>query len=241
MSIKRITSGIVMTVVLLLSGCAALHTSIDKNELDVQTHMSASIMLTPVSSEQRTVFLQLKNTSDKQFDYYGPVRDAIIKKGYRVVDDPELAHYWLQANILQVNRQDLRELEGHVNHAYNAAIEGAEFGSLFGDGDGETAAMIVGGLLGVVIDALVSDVVYVMITDLQVSEKVSSDVTIEESNQTQIQQGTSGDVEQSSVEISERRKYQTRVTSTANQVNLTFEEAQQQLLQGLVRSVSGIL
>ncbi|QBY04761.1 complement resistance protein TraT [Thalassotalea sp. HSM 43] len=222
-------------------GCGALHTAVDKKDLQVETQMSATIMLEPVPAEKRTVYLQLRNTSDKQqIDYATPVANAIAAKGYTIVDDPDQAHYWIQANVLQVGRSDLRSVNGR-DKGYGAAIQGAQIGSMFGDGDGQVAATVVGGLIGVLTDALVSDIVYVMITDLQISEKAKDGVRVTETNEATLKQGESGNVQQDSVEIVGRKKYQTRITSTANQVNLTFEEAEQQLLQGLIQSMSGIL
>lgn len=53
----------VMSSVLVLSGCGAMGTAIKKRNLDVKTQMSETIWLEP--SNNRTVYLQIKNTSDK--------------------------------------------------------------------------------------------------------------------------------------------------------------------------------
>lgn len=47
----------------LLSGCGAMSTAIKKRNLEVKTQMSETIWLEP--STDRTVYLQIKNTSDK--------------------------------------------------------------------------------------------------------------------------------------------------------------------------------
>lgn len=47
----------------LLSGCGAMGTAIKKRNLEVKTQMSETIWLEP--STERTVYLQIKNTSDK--------------------------------------------------------------------------------------------------------------------------------------------------------------------------------
>ena len=54
---------IVISSVLVLSGCGAMGTAIKKRNLDVKTQMSETIWLEP--SNNHTVFLQIKNTSDK--------------------------------------------------------------------------------------------------------------------------------------------------------------------------------
>ncbi|MCC5698300.1 complement resistance protein TraT, partial [Klebsiella pneumoniae] len=51
---------------LMLSGCSATHTAISKRNLQVQTKMSDTIFLDPVADDKRTVFIQVRNTSDQQ-------------------------------------------------------------------------------------------------------------------------------------------------------------------------------
>ena len=90
---------------LVISGCSAVHTAVKKRNLDVQTKMSATIFLDPVSIDKRTVFLQFRNTSDKQeINFANEVRKAIVAKGYQLMADPEQAHYWIQANVLKVGK-----------------------------------------------------------------------------------------------------------------------------------------
>ena len=48
---------------LLLSGCGAMSTAIKKRNLDVKTQMSQTVWLEP--SNEKTVYLQVRNTSDK--------------------------------------------------------------------------------------------------------------------------------------------------------------------------------
>ena len=89
----------------LLGGCAATHTAIAKKDLDVQTKMSDAVFLDPVGPDKRSIFIQVRNTSDKpNFDIEAPVKMAIAARGYRVTDDPEQAHYKLLAQVLQVSK-----------------------------------------------------------------------------------------------------------------------------------------
>jgi hypothetical protein len=43
-----------------LSGCAAVHTSIAKKDLDVQTKMSDTVFLDPVGPDKKTIFVQIR-------------------------------------------------------------------------------------------------------------------------------------------------------------------------------------
>ncbi len=79
---------------------------------------------------------------------------------------------------------------------------------------------------------------YTIVTDLQISERTEE--TVEQTVQSALDQGTGSKVMQTSRSIRERRKYQTRVVSTANQVNLKFEEAETPLKIGLAKSIAGI-
>ncbi|MGH8578782.1 MAG: complement resistance protein TraT, partial [Gammaproteobacteria bacterium] len=53
-------------------------------------------------------------------------------------------------------------------------------------------------------------------------------------------QGTHSEVEEHSESTRDRRRYQTRVVATANQVNLTFDEARGHLTEALAKSIAGI-
>jgi len=55
-----------------------------------------------------------------------------------------------------------------------------------------------------------------------------------------LQQGTTGTSTITASEITDWKRYQTRIVSTANKVNLEFAEAQPELVAGIVRSISGI-
>ncbi|PCI60584.1 MAG: complement resistance protein TraT [Gammaproteobacteria bacterium] len=239
---KKIISLFTIVTIVALSGCSAMHTAIKKRNLDVQTKMSATIFLDPVAASKRTVFLQLRNTSDKQsMNFLSPITAAILAKGYQVVDDPDAAHYWIQANVLKVGKSDLRETQQMLTQGYGGALAGAVVGAQFGSGKGALGMGMLGAAAGLIGDALVDDVMFVMITDIQLSEKAKVGVIVTEANNAKLQQGTSGYKNVTSTEQVDRKKYQTRIVSTANKVNLKFEEAQPVLLKGLLNSISGLL
>ena len=95
------------------------------------------------------------------------------------------------------------------------------------------------GLIGMAADAMVEDVNYTMVTDLQISER--SKVAVTTDNIAALKQGTSGVKLQTSTEQGNRAKYQTRVVSNANKVNLKFEEAKPVLEAQLAKSIAGIM
>jgi hypothetical protein len=88
-------------------------------------------------------------------------------------------------------------------------------------------------------DAMVEDTNFTMVTDLQISERSKAKVTTD--NVAALRQGTSGVKVQTSSEEGNRLKYQTRVVSNANKVNLKSEEAKPVLEAQLAKSVAGIM
>jgi hypothetical protein len=67
---------------------------------------------------------------------------------------------------------------------------------------------------------MVEDVNYTMITDVQIAERTKTQVQTD--NVAVLRQGTSGAKVQTSTETGNQHKYQTRVVSNANKVNLKF-------------------
>ena len=241
---KTVLMSALLISTLSLSGCGALHTAVAKRNLDVQTKMSSSIFLDPVEPEQRTIFVDIRNTSDKpEFDLKPQVIQSLQARGYQVIDSPKRAHYWLQANVLQVGRSNARDtnsaLAAGPGIAAGAVTGYAIHRATGGSSGGATAGALVGGaIVGTVVDAMVEDVYYSVITDIQIMERF--DGTVSESSQHQLIQGDSGSTTSSYQRQSDMRKYQTRVASFANQANLKWPEAEPQLTQGLVRSLAGL-
>ncbi|EKN4770506.1 hypothetical protein FG467_004442 [Yersinia enterocolitica] len=127
-NIKLMAMTAVLSSVLVLSGCGAMSTAIKKRNLEVKTQMSETIWLEPAS--ERTVFLQIKNTSDKDMSgLQGKIADAVKAKGYQVVTSPDKAYYWIQANVLKADKMDLREAQGFLSRGYEGAIAGAALGT----------------------------------------------------------------------------------------------------------------
>jgi len=231
---------------LLLAGCSATTTAITKRNLDVQTKMTETIFLDPVPAAERTVFVQVRNTSDKpDFDIEPAVRAAIESRGYRVVDDPTEARYLLQANVLQAGRNSESGAESTFAGGFGSMVLGGAAGAVAGRVLSENPGVIIGGALAgaaiaAVADAFVQDVTYSIISDVQVSERAPQGVVVTESARQDLSQGTAGNRVLSSTETSEWKRYRTRVMSKANKANLEFEEAAPDLVAGLTRSISGI-
>jgi len=236
-------------ICILLTGCAAMHTSIAKKNLDVQTKMSDSIFRDPVGPDQKVIFIEIRNTSDKtNFDIHGAVRQSLDAKGYTVTDDPKAAHYWLRANVLSVDKASPTAAETALHGGYGGTLAGAAFGGTIGAaaggwsgaGYGGMAGALAGGLISTIANAAVKDVTYMAITDVEIAEKVEKGVIVRQDSEQVAKQGIGGSRWQSSSEVSDYKKYRTRIVSTANKANLEYEEASPDLTAGLTRSICGL-
>jgi hypothetical protein len=227
----------------LLSGCGAMSTAIKKRNLDVKTQMSQTVWLEP--SSQKTVYLQVRNTSDKDMSgLEARLAQDLTAKGYTVTTNPDAAWYWIQANVLKAEKMDLRQAQGFLSSGYEGAAMGAALGGGITAYNSTSGGAVLGvglaaGLAGMAADAMVEDVNYTMVTDLQIAERTKATVTTD--NVAALRQGNSGVKVQTSSEEGNRQKYQTRVVSNANKVNLKFEEAKPVLEAQLAKSVAGIM
>lgn len=241
MKIKRFLKTLcVLAVLFIFTSCSALHTSISKRNLDVQTKMSDTIWLNPVAPSEKTLFLQVKNTSGKDMQIEDKIKVALQDKGYRLVNDPNNAKYWLQANILKVDKVDLREV--NEDSFSTAVLAGGIGAALGGQRSGGVYTAVGWGLaaatVSTIADALVKDINYAMVTDILITEKTGKKVQVTTRNT--VKQGTSGTRTSAMTEISNEDKYSTRILSIANKVNLKFEEATPVLEAELVKALSGI-
>jgi len=240
---KKIIMGLALASVVALSGCSAVTTAVKKRNLEVKTQMSETIWLDPVSQQQKTVFVQVRNTTDKSIDIVNALSDKLASKGYEVVQDPDAAHYWIQTNILKLDKMDLREAQGFLSSGYGAGISGAALGALAtGAFTSRNSSLAAGGLIGatvgLVADAMVEDVNYSMITDVQIVEK--TDKQVQTTEQANIKSGSSSSTQTTLTTTDNKKRFQTRILSNANQVNLEFEEAKPALIDGLTTSISGV-
>ena len=235
-NLKIVLFGLLLIFVFV--SCSTMHTVISKRNLDVQTKMSDTIWLEPAATNEKTVFIQIRNTSGKNLNIEQKITNILASKGYRIVNDPSEAKYWLQANILKVDKVNLDSDNG-----FSDAVLGAGIGGVLGaqrSGGAYTALGwgLAGAAIGTLADALVSDTAYAMVTDILITEKTGRNV--QTSTRNSVKQGNSGSMTSTSTASSNMEKYSTRVLSTANQVNLNFNSAIPILEDELGKVVGGI-
>ena len=246
-NIKTMFFGVVATIIFvvsltMLSGCAATQVALEHKSLDEETKMSETIFLDPVPNSQKTVHVSIHNTSDKRLSITRAIKSSLQEHGYKVVNNPNRAHYLLQANILKVGKMSRSASQSVIGGGYGSALAGAgagvAVGSLSNNSNMALAGGLAGGALSFAASALIKDVNYVMITDVQVSERARGN--IKQQSHTQLTNGTSTKTTQNYSENSHFKRYRTRIVSNADQVNLKFSEARPALEQGLVKAISGI-
>jgi len=251
--ITFIQIGLVGTVFAVgFNGCSAMSTAIEKRNLDVQTKMSSTIFLEPVAPSKRVIYVDIRNTSDKDLNISNKIKAKLKSSGYTITDNPENAHYMLQANILKVGKSDLRSSRNALEAGFGGAVLGGAIGSVshsssrryYPNGINSRESIIgaiAGSIIGTVGDAIIKDILYVMITDLQLKERPTEGEVITQIQNTSATSGTATTVNQTvSGGKAKWKMYRTRIVSTANKVNLDFKEAQSSLENGLVKSIGGI-
>ena len=263
-------------LVWLLCGCTAIHTSVAKRELDVQTRMSQTVYLDPVEPEQRTIFLDIRNTSaEYQLPLAEDVRQFMQSRGYTLTNSPLGAQYWLQVNVRTVLKEQparvlmseygMTEQEVHAllapgmappvapetpeqrTERYNRNAAVFVDTTVATDLDGKDVAralLVLAAFAGAeyIGNQLVQDKYYTMLTDIQIAERIApdSEQKVQEFSEHQLLQGDSGALQQLWQRDTDMRKYQVKVVSFANKANLTWQDAEQPLHQGLLRSLAGI-
>src|SRR4051794_27617302 len=130
---------------LALAGCQAASTLIDKQNLDVQTHMSETIFLEPVPDGSRTIYVGVRNTSDHpEIDLKSPLIQKLQSRGYTIVSNPRAAQYVIQANVLQAGPVDPERKNAFLSGGYGSALHPMDAGNpasaLTGWGSGNVGA-----------------------------------------------------------------------------------------------------
>jgi len=232
-----------LSSVLFNSGCTKVIDTTMNKDMSTSVKMSDSIFLEPVSPAQQTVWIKIRNTSDKQEIDATSIKNAIATRvtnnGYKVVNDATAAHYRLDANLLYAD-----EVKG--NATAQTMVAGGFAGALVGaaaGGDWTSAAIGggVGALGGAVFDMALSVKTVGMVIDIQVSEFVEGGVTTSTRGTSRSGGGTGqvGTV-QTKNSTSDFLHHRTRIAATAKQTNLEMAEAAPVLINQISASLAGV-
>lgn len=240
---KNISKGLFcLSVSAFLASCAATQTALEYRNLETTSKLSQTVFLNPVTDNQKTIFLQIKNTSSKPLTIDPILVRGLTLKGYQVLSNPSKAHYWLQVNIKSIEKMNANESQSALLGGYGSVLgsigAGASLGALSHHNQGVLVGGLAGGLVSIAADALIKNVNYTMITDVQISERTND--TILEKSTARLSNGSASHITQTSQKNSAYQKYQTRIVSTANKVNLSLDKAKDAFESDLANTLLGI-
>jgi outer membrane lipoprotein SlyB len=174
-----------------LSSCATM-SAIENKKLQTQAKMSNTIFLNPVSPSEKTVFVEIRNTSQVTMpDLKAMIVQKIQASGYRVVEDPKQTHYWLQANVLYMGKETKSvTFDGALAGGFGGALIGSTVGQGYGQGAATLGGAAVGSILGAAIGSVIHVDTYLGVVDIQVSERVNGKV--KQTVSSNYSQGTTG-------------------------------------------------
>lgn len=221
---------------LILSGCAAVHTSIAKKDLDVQTKLSTSIFVDPVAPEKRKIYLEVRSAV-QEFDrnlFRQSLEEQIASSGngYSFVDSPDKAQYTMSVFVRNLEKASPTAAENYLSSGYQGVAGGAALGYAAGGGYREAAgAGLIGGLVSTAANAFVKDVTFLLVADIQIKEKARKGVLVRRDSKINTKISDDGATTQTYSEATNQKEYRTRVVTTANKANLELEEAQPSMFE----------
>lgn len=117
-SLALVGVAVVGVTLMFLSGCAAFGIILT-TPLKVESRMGETIFLEPSAPDKKVIYVEVRNTSDRDnFDLEKPIKAALKKRGYRVTENPHEAHYRLQANVLQVSETDQTAVDAALDKGF---------------------------------------------------------------------------------------------------------------------------
>lgn len=162
---KNIMNGLLLLFTILLTGCAT-------TDLQVETKPTNSIFLDPVKRVQKTIYVEVKNSSSRDIGAFETkLKDKLSVQGYTIFADAKSAQYILMTNVLFAANSK----EG-IN---GGAVAGGTFlGAMTGamktnNGSGLLVGAAAGATAFAVASVVGQDEYYRFITDVQIKEKDS--------------------------------------------------------------------
>jgi len=225
---------------ILLPGCASTQKALEHKEMLVQTRTSATLSLDIEKQLSRTIFIDVKNTSDSDVNIQSIIQRKLQARKYTITDTPQEAFYILQVNVLQAGQTDSPALRESLNAGWSGPVAGATPGEAVGrvsqnasssGGYGSAISSLAGDAAELVAGRLARDVTFAIIADVEIREKnapPNPDLT------TATNAPPTGSSERP------RTKYQTRVVTSALQSKLTLDKALPVLEEKLATAIAGI-
>jgi len=222
---------IVVTFASILGGCSAIHTSVAKRNLDVQTKISTSIFVEPVAKAKRKIYLEVRS-GVMEFDrnsFRKAIEEQLVNSGngYRLTDEPEKAQYRMSVFVRNLEKTTPEGAARALSSGYQGVGVGVAAGyALGGSGRDMAGSGLLMAGVGVVANAFVQDVMYLLVADIQIKENAGKGVIVRRDSKVNSKISDDGGTTQTFSEASNKKEYRTRVVTTANKANLELAEAQ---------------
>jgi len=251
--ISALSMASLVSLAVLLSGCAATYTAVNKKDLEVVTRTSTAIFVDAVPREKRTIYLDVKS-GIMEFDrreFKNFIKEQFTQfndNGFQIIDDPERAQFQMTAYVMNLEQAKPNAAEaalgdGFSGAATTAVVSGAAVAGIAnstGSSDNRAAGLgLAVGAASFIADAMVKDVTYMLVVDIQIKEKTSNGAIVRKDTRIDTKVSDAGGSTQTVSEAGSLKEYRTRIVTTANKVNLTLEEAQPQMFKKTAYAMSG--
>jgi hypothetical protein len=227
----RIKVFVIGLLIVLLGGCSAMHTSIAKRDLDVQTKISTSIFVDPVPAAKRKIYLEVRS-GVMEFDrnsFRTSLSEQLVNSGngYTLTDDPEKAQYSMSVFVRNLEKTTPSDASSALGAGFQGAGIGAAASYATGGSGAEAAgAGLLVGAFSTAANAFVQDVMYLLVADIQIKERAKKGVIVRRDSKVNSKISDDGATTQTYSEATTQKEYRTRVVTTANKANLELPEAQ---------------
>lgn len=224
---KILLAASVAAAAVALGGCAATQTGFAHKDLIVQSNWVSPIhRFLPPDPSQQTVYVSFRNASDKALDSSALEQEIdaeLTQHGYRI-EPYASAHFLLQITVEHIDRVGKSASNNATTSALGGAAVGAAAGRALAGGSSQSrnsaalGAAVVGAAVGLIADAVVKNVVYKAVTDVQIGERDPSN-----------RANHGWDL------------FENRLISTANRTNLKFQDALPTLQAQMVHNIGNLL
>ncbi len=223
-----------------LSSCSTVATGIEHAHLEVQAKMSNTIFLNPVRPDQKTIFVEFRNTSQVPMpDLKQMIIARLKQKGYKVIEDPYKAEFWLQGNVLYMGKESKHmTLAGMLAGGYGGALTGLAIGSGYGKVGAVGAGSLIGSAVGALAGAAIHVDTYIGVVDIQIKQRING--TIQKQVNSNMQNGIGTKVKTNYKTTTQYQAFRTRIGVEATQTNMNLKKAVPIIEDKLAREISGL-
>ena len=224
-----------------LAACSTGKMNAEYGQLRVNTQMSSTVFLEPVSPEDQIVYVKVRSTTgNKGFRLQGAIEQEMRAIGYTITNDPKKANFMIQANIKNYT-STVKAADG-TGESLVGAVVGGVLGSAIGGGKGQEIATTLGALAGGAAAQKYANsnvlVTYTAQVDIQVSQRAIG--SIDYNTRSNASQGDSARTTANYKRASNWENYRTRLVSEAKKVGLTEPEATPAIVEDIVTSLSNM-